>query len=260
MDEYQSVISLVSVTMGVAWASGINLYAALVMLGLAGATGNVELPPGLETLENPLVIGAAGLMYIIEFFADKIPGVDSTWDALHTFIRIPAGVLLAMGAVGEVTPALEVAAGIMGGSLSAVSHATKAGARLAVNASPEPFSNWGLSVTEDVAVLAGLWTALTHPLVFLGLLLLFILIAIWLLPKIWRAVKYIFRKLGELFGLVDKAAPIAADLPLYTGGSTLVADPPDDRSVAAEISRLKSLLDDGAISREEFETLKKRLL
>jgi len=129
MDEYQALISVVSLTMGVSWASGVNLYAALLVLGLGGITGNIDLPPDLETLENPLVIIAAGVMYAAEFLADKIPGLDSTWDALHTFIRIPAGAMLAAGVVGDVSPALEVAAGIMGGGLAATSHATKAGTR-----------------------------------------------------------------------------------------------------------------------------------
>lgn len=186
MGEYQSVIGIISMTMGVAWASGINLYAALLMLGLAGATGSVELPPGLESLTNPLVIGAAGLMYLTEFVADKIPGVDSSWDALHTFIRIPAGALLAMGTVGDVSPALEIAAAIMGGGLSATTHAAKAGTRLAINTSPEPFTNWGMSIVEDIAVFAGLWAALTNPILFLVLLAIFIGLCIWLLPKIWR--------------------------------------------------------------------------
>ena len=200
MDEYQSIISIISMTLGVAWASGINLYAALLMLGIAGLTGNIDLPPELEALENPLVIGVAGLMYTTEFFADKIPGVDSTWDALHTFIRIPAGAMLAMGAVGDVTPAMEVAAAIAGGSLSATSHATKAGTRLAINASPEPFSNWGMSITEDVAVFAGLWAALTNPWLFIVILVIFLLLVIWLLPKIWRGIRFVLRKLGSLFG------------------------------------------------------------
>ena len=141
--------------MGASWASGINLYAALLMLGIGGATGNLDLPAGLETLENPLVIMAAGVMYISEFIVDKIPGVDTSWDAIHTFIRIPAGAMLAMGAVGEMSPVVEIAAAIMGGGMSATSHGIKAGTRLAINTSPEPFSNWGMSIAEDVTVFVG---------------------------------------------------------------------------------------------------------
>jgi len=249
VDEYQSMIGIISLTMGVSWASGINLYGAMLMLGLAGVTGNVELPAGLETLENPLVIAAAGLMYLTEFFADKIPGVDSTWDAIHTFIRIPAGAMLAMGAVGEVTPALELATAILGGSMAATIHATKAGTRLAVNTSPEPFSNWGLSLAEDAAVFAGLWAALNHPWFFIAIMVVFFALAIWLLPKIWRGIKFIFRKIGEILGLVQKAVPVdvSDQLPESTGDNT------------SELARLQRLLDDEAITQDEYETLKNRL-
>lgn len=143
---------------------------------------------------------AAGVMYVVEFFADKIPGVDTGWDAIHTFIRIPAGAMLAAGAVSEVDPAIAVAAGILGGGLTAVTHATKAGTRVLVNTSPEPFSNWAVSIGEDIAVIAGLWTALNHPILFIILLILFILILIWFLPKLWRGVKGLFRRIGRLFG------------------------------------------------------------
>lgn len=251
MDEYQSLLAVISLTLGASWASGINLYAALAMLGVAGATGNLDLPPDLEVLENPLVIGAAGLMYSIEFFADKIPGVDSTWDALHTFVRIPAGALLAAGAVGDVTPALEIAAGILGGGMAATTHAMKAGTRLAVNTSPEPFSNIGVSVAEDVAVFAGLWAALANPVLFLCLLVVFIALAIWMLPKIWRGAKFILRKIGEILGIVEKAPknepPAAADTVSTT-------------DTISELERLHALRDQGAISEEEYENLKAKLV
>jgi hypothetical protein len=198
MDPLSTVTATLALTMGVAWASGINLYAAIFMLGALGATGNLVLPPDLEILANPLVMMAAGGMYCLEFIADKVPGVDSGWDAVHTFIRIPAGALLAAGAVGEVNPPLALAAGLVGAGLSAGSHATKAGSRVMINASPEPFTNWLASITEDVMVIAGLWTALYHPLLFLCLLALFILLAIWLLPRIWQGVKKVFQFLGRL--------------------------------------------------------------
>ncbi len=261
MEEYQSIISVVSLTLGVSWASGINLYAAMLMLGVAGATGNMELPPGLEILQNPLVIGAAGLMYATEFIADKIPGVDSTWDALHTFIRIPAGAMLAMGAVGDVGPGLDVAAAILGGGMSAASHATKAGTRLAVNASPEPFTNWGLSISEDIAVFAGLWAALNHPLIFIVLVVLFLALAIWLLPKIWRAVRFIFRKLGQLLGIVDKSEPADPGvMPAGVSSLSATGDPAPPGGVTDELVRLKSLLDQGAITEAEYNTLKARIV
>ena len=200
MGEYQTLIHTLALTMGVAWASGINLYAAVAVLGLAGNAGYVHLPDTLAIVEDPLVILAACFMYCVEFFADKVPGVDSTWDAVHTFIRIPAGAMLAAGAVGDVTPALAVAAGLVGGSVTAATHATKAGTRMLINTSPEPFSNWFASIGEDLAVFAGLWAALAHPVIFLILLLLFLLALWWLLPKVWRGVKIVFRKIASLFG------------------------------------------------------------
>jgi len=204
MESYEALLATLALTMGVSWASGINLYAALLVLGLGGASGNISLPPDLEVLQNPLVMLAAGLMYFVEFFVDKTPGADTAWDTLHTFIRIPAGAILAAGAVGDVTPALAIAAGIMGGSLSATSHATKAGTRLLINTSPEPFSNWTASVSEDLLVVGGLWAALNHPILFLVLLVVFVALVIYLLPKIWRLVKTIVVKIGEFVGLVDK--------------------------------------------------------
>ena len=189
MEPFDQIVNTLALTMGAAWASGINLYAAVLVLGLLGVTENIVLPAGLQVLMNPLVIGAAGVMYVVEFFADKVPGVDTGWDTLHTFIRIPAGALLAAGAVGDVNPAIAVAAGIMGGGLAAASHATKAGTRVLINTSPEPFTNWTASVLEDVAVVAGLWTALHYPWVFIALLIVLILLMIWLLPKLWRGIK-----------------------------------------------------------------------
>ena len=186
------IAQTIALTMGVAWASGINLYAAILMLGVMGATGNLALPADLEILSDPMVIGAAAFMYIVEFFTDKIPGVDTGWDSISTFIRIPAGAVLAAGAIGDVGPAAQLAAAIAGGTLTAGTHATKAGTRVMINTSPEPVSNWFASVGEDVAVILGLWTALTHPVLFIVLLVLFILFMIWALPKLWRAIKTAF--------------------------------------------------------------------
>jgi len=200
MDQLDQITSILALTMGAAWASGINLYAAILMLGMMGLTGNIDLPPGLEILQDPMVLFAAGAMYVVEFVADKIPGVDSTWDVLHTFVRIPAGAMLAAGAVGDVTPALALAAGIMGGGLAATTHVTKAGTRALINTSPEPFSNWTASIAEDIAVFGGLWAALNHPTLFVVFMILFILLMIWLLPKLWRGIKTVFRKLRVFFG------------------------------------------------------------
>ncbi len=199
MDQLHHISGIIALTMGVAWASGINLYASILVLGILGATGNMVLPPELAILANPLVLGAAGVMYVVEFFADKIPGVDTGWDTIHTFIRIPAGALLAAGAVGNVNPAVALAAGILGGGLAASSHAAKAGTRVLINTSPEPFTNWAASIGEDVAVVAGLWTALHHPLLFIVLLLLFLLLLAWLLPRIWRGIKRVLKSIGRFF-------------------------------------------------------------
>ena len=185
--------------MGLAWASGINLYATLLTLGFLANSGNIVLPPDLQIVANPMVMGAAGIMYFIEFFADKVPGVDTGWDAIHTFIRIPAGAMLAAGAIGDLNPAVELAAAIMGGSMAAASHATKAGTRVLINTSPEPFSNWFASVGEDIAVIGGVWACINHPVLFLIALVFFILLMIWLLPRIWAGVKKVFRVIINLF-------------------------------------------------------------
>lgn len=199
MDSYQQVISTIALTMGAAWASGINLYATIAVLGILGATGNVTLPSQLLVLQSPLVIGCAGLMFLVEFVADKTPGVDTGWDTIHTFIRIPAGVILAASAVGDVSPALVVAAGILGGTVAATSHMVKAGSRVVINTSPEPFSNWAASLFEDFLVIGGLFTALHYPLLFLILFVLFLLLAVWLIPKLWRAIRFLGRKLRSVF-------------------------------------------------------------
>ncbi len=191
-------IQTIALGMGAAWASGINLYATILVLGILNLTGHVVLPPDLQVLSDPLVLAAAGLMYGVEFFADKVPGVDNGWDALHSFVRIPAGALLAAGAVAEVGPAAELAAALVGGSLAAATHATKAGSRLLINTSPEPVTNWAASIGEDVLAVAGLWTALNHPWIFLVLLAAFVLLLAWLLPRLWRAARRIGRGIAGL--------------------------------------------------------------
>lgn len=201
MENYNDFLQTITLAMGASWASGINLYATLFILGFSALNGAFILPEGLEILSNPLVISAAGLMYCVEFFADKVPGVDTSWDILHTFIRIPAGALLAAGALGEVGAGAQVAALIVGGSIAATTHATKAGSRVLINTSPEPFSNWGASVAEDIAVFVGLWAALNHPVYFLIAFVLFIFAIIWLLPKIWRGIKKVFGFFAKFLGL-----------------------------------------------------------
>jgi hypothetical protein len=204
-------VQTIALTMGLAWASGINLYAAIFMLGLMGSTGHIVLPPDLQVLTDPYVILAAGFMYCVEFFADKVPGVDTSWDTLHTFIRIPAAALLAAKAVGPVEPSIELVALILGGTLGAATHFTKMGTRILINTSPEPFSNWTASLTEDVVVFAGLWTALLHPVVFLVLLALFIVLIIWALPRLYRAIKAILARVKGWLSSAPEAAPRIED-------------------------------------------------
>lgn len=214
-------IDIIAMTLGVAWASGINLYAAILVMGIMGAGGYTELPPSLAVLQDPMVLGAAAIMYFVEFFADKIPGVDSGWDAIHTFIRIPAGAMLAVGAAQglEINQAAELTAALLGGSLAATSHLTKASTRLVLNTSPEPFTNATASIFEDIAVIGGLWTALNYPLLFIVFIILFVVLAIWLLPKLWRAIKNIvatirgwFSKETDNAGVEDSANNIIENL------------------------------------------------
>jgi len=199
MEALDQITTTLALTMGLAWASGINLYAALFTLAYLANTGNIDLPPDLQIVANPAVMGAAGFMYCIEFFADKIPGIDTAWDTLHTFIRIPAGAMLAAGSVGELGPAIEITAAILGGSLAAGTHMSKAGSRALINTTPEPFSNWTASIGEDIAVISGVWACLNHPTEFLIALALFIILMIWLLPKIWRGIKKVFGFIINLF-------------------------------------------------------------
>lgn len=195
-------IQAISLMLGAGWASGINLYAAIVVLGWLGGTGQIDLPPSLEVLSSPPVMLAAGGMYLVEFFADKIPGVDTGWDALHTFIRIPAGAMMAAGAAQglDMGQAGELVGLLVGGGLAATSHAAKAGTRVLINTSPEPFSNFGASVAEDLSVVAGLWTALHYPWLFVALLAAFVLAVAWLLPRLWRAIRRAAHAVRRWFG------------------------------------------------------------
>lgn len=198
-------ISIIAAAMGIAWASGINLYAAILTLGLMGVTGAIDLPPDLEILQNPGILIAAGIMYCVEFFADKIPGVDTTWDAIHSFIRIPAGAMLAAASLAQISPEAELIGLILGGTLAAGTHFTKAGSRVLINTSPEPVTNWTASIGEDLMVIAGLWTALHYPILFIILLAVFVGVVIWLAPKVWRGVKRVFGKIRDRFA---KSEPV----------------------------------------------------
>jgi len=207
MEALDQISTTLALTMGLAWASGINLYATLFTLGYLANTGNMDLPPDLAIIANPMVMGAAGLMYCIEFFADKIPGIDTGWDTIHTFIRIPAGAMLAAGAIGDMNPAIEITAALLGGGLATATHATKAGSRVLINTSPEPFTNWAASIGEDIAVIGGVWACLNHPILFLLALALSIVLMIWLLPKIWKGIKKVFRFIINLFRKKEDTTP-----------------------------------------------------
>ena len=193
---------LVAIAATLGFASGIRLYAVLFIVGIAGYFGFVELPPGLSVLAHPFVLAASGFMCFVEFFADKIPGVDSLWDIVHTLIRIPAGAALAASVLGDSSSAAMLAAAILGGTLAAGSHFTKAGTRALINTSPEPFSNWAASLGEDVAVGGLLWLAIVHPLAAAAVIVLAILFAIWLVPKVWRTGK---RFAGRISGTFSAA-------------------------------------------------------
>jgi hypothetical protein len=187
-----TILQTVALASLLAWASGVRLYLVVFAVGLAGHMGYVDLPPGLSILQHPWVIAAAGFMLVVEFLADKVPWIDSTWDAVHTFIRIPAGALLAAGATGDTLSALTVAAGLLGGTITAGTHFAKAGSRAIINTSPEPFSNWAASFTEDAVVLGAIWFAFAHPVVFLVFFALFVAFMAWLIPNVWRGIRSLF--------------------------------------------------------------------
>lgn len=189
------VIETLSLALGTAWASGINLYATVAALGIAGRLQMIDLPPDLQILTHPLVITVACVMYVIEFFADKVPYVDNAWDTLHTFVRVPAGAILAARSLGDLNPALELAALLAGGTVALAAHGTKATVRLAINTSPEPFSNWFASIGEDLGVLGGIWLIFNHPVIMLVLVIGFVALAAWLIPKLYRLAKRGFQAL-----------------------------------------------------------------
>jgi hypothetical protein len=188
------VLQSVALAMLLAWASGVRLYLVVFGLGLAARLGYVELPPGLHVLSHEWVIAAAGVMLTLEFLADKVPYVDSVWDFLHTFVRIPAGALLAAGATGDQVSAITVAAGILGGTITAGTHLTKSATRAAINASPEPFTNWGASIAEDAMVVGATWLAFAHPAIFLVLLAIFLGVAAWVLHLLWRTLRALWSR------------------------------------------------------------------
>jgi hypothetical protein len=181
------------------WASGVRLYAAVLLAGLAGYMGFIELPPGLQVLQHPAVLGASGFMCFVEFFADKIPLVDSLWDTVHTVIRIPAGAALAAAALGADSQAMAWMGALLGGGLAATSHTAKMTTRAAVNTSPEPFSNVGVSLLEDGFVIFMLWLSATHPVIFAIALILTLILAVVLMIVLFKFLRVAFRRLSEFF-------------------------------------------------------------
>ena len=195
--DHFDTLQLVARAAALGWASGLRLYAVLFIVGGAGYLGWVELPSGLAVLAHPLVLAASGFMCFVEFFADKIPGVDSLWDIVQTVLRIPAGAILAASVFGDSSSATMLAAAIVGGSLAAGSHLAKSGSRALINTSPEPFSNWGASFGEDLTVGALLWLAFAHPLVALVVLVLLVLVTLWIVPRVWRLLRGIVERIVD---------------------------------------------------------------
>ncbi|CAM5780439.1 MAG: DUF4126 domain-containing protein [Burkholderiales bacterium] len=192
--------SLVALAAALGWASGFRLYAVVFLTGALGAAGWIALPPGLHVLAHPAVLTASGFMMLVEFFADKIPWVDSLWDTVHSVIRIPAGALLAAGVFGADSGTMGLVAGLLGGSLAATAFATKATTRAAINTSPEPFSNWGASLFEDGLSVAVVWLATQHPLLFGVALAVMLVLSALLLVLLFKFFKLVLRKLGAFLG------------------------------------------------------------
>lgn len=196
---------LLALAAALGWASGMRLYAVVFLTGLAGAMGWVTLPSGLSVLQHPVVLIASGGLLLVEFLADKIPGVDTLWDAVHTFIRIPAGAALAAGVFGGDAAAWATVAALMGGTLAATAHTAKATTRAAVNTSPEPFSNIGLSLLGDAAVPVLLWLAWEHPAWAAVALVVGVVVAVTLIVVLLRFLRALWRRFTG-----RGAAPMAA--------------------------------------------------
>jgi hypothetical protein len=195
-----NLIQILGLALGSAWTSGINLYATVAVLGLLQHYKLAHLPGGLHVLDNWLVIGLALALYAVEFFADKVPYVDTIWDAVHTFIRVPAGAALAFAATSDVSPTVQVVALLLGGGLALSTHGTKATVRAAANVSPEPFTNWALSVVEDLIAVGSVVLAVLHPLVILIVVAVFLVIFAWLMPKVFRRLRRMLSAARAFFG------------------------------------------------------------
>src|SRR5215212_11008420 len=195
-----NLITILGLAVGSAWTSGINLYATVAVLGLLEHYKLVKLPGELHHLDNWLIIGVALALYLVEFFADKIPYVDTVWDAVHTFIRVPAGAVLAFAATSDVSPAVQVVAVLLGGGLALSTHGTKATVRAAANVSPEPLTNWTLSVVEDVIAVGAVVLSVIHPAVILIVVAVFLVVFAWVLPKVVRRLRRMLASARAFFG------------------------------------------------------------
>lgn len=191
--------STLSLALGTAWTSGINLYATVSVLGLLQKFGAAKLPGGLDVLDNWWIIGFAAGLYLVEFLADKIPYVDSVWDVVHTFIRIPAGVIVAYAATSNLDSSIYIPAALVGGGLAFSSHGAKSALRVGANFSPEPVSNWILSLVEDIVAFAGTLLAVFAPIIIAAVLGIFLIFFVWFFPKIYRAVKRLFSAVSAFF-------------------------------------------------------------
>ncbi|HEX8633775.1 MAG TPA: DUF4126 domain-containing protein [Pyrinomonadaceae bacterium] len=202
-----NTIQILGLALGTAWTSGINLYATVAVLGLLQHYKLAHLPGGLHVLDNWLIIGLALFLYTVEFFADKIPYVDTVWDAVHTFIRVPAGAVIAAAATSDINSSVQFIALLLGGGLALSTHGTKATLRAGANLSPEPLTNWSLSVLEDVVAIGAAALAVFSPIAVLALILVFLLLLVWILPKVWRRIRRMLKAAGDFFGGRTVASP-----------------------------------------------------
>jgi hypothetical protein len=191
--------STLSLALGSAWTSGINLYATVTVLGLLQKFGATKLPGGLDVLDNWWIIGVAGGLYLVEFFADKIPYVDSVWDVVHTFIRVPAGAVVAYAATNQLDSSVTIPATLIGGGLALSSHGTKSALRVGANLSPEPVTNWVLSLVEDAIAFVGTLLAVFAPVMIASVLVIFVIFFLWFFPKVFRALRRLFTAIGAFF-------------------------------------------------------------
>lgn len=195
-----NIIQVLGLAMGTAWTAGINLYATVAVLGLLAHYKLAYLPGGLHVLDNWIIIGVALFLYAVEFVADKVPYVDTVWDAVHTFIRVPAGAVLAAAATADINTEVQIIAFLIGGGLALSTHGTKASVRAGANLSPEPVSNWVLSLLEDVIAIGAVVLTVLSPIIILVVIAIFLLVFAWILPKVVRRFRRMLAVLRAFFG------------------------------------------------------------